>query len=248
LDEKTQKEVLRNCEAIVHVCYYSDLTDINHYFEVNTIASWRLLKSALECGVRYFFYLSTYLLYNPELSGDASFVETDAVFSKDFYTANKLAIEGYCRGFSMCSALKCVVLRLGAVYGICRRWEALSHSPYSVQMKLAIENKDIEVFGQSPLIWVGDVAGTIVAILDNPEKASELYNVVDFNLRWEDCAKRIVEITGSHSKIVSVAPAHKPIVVNGERLKRDFNLKFVGLKGFDDFLRMLRDKILCQQL
>jgi len=247
LDKKTRASALAGCDVVVHACYFNDTVATKQHFEVNTVGSWELLKCAVESGVKYFIFLSTYLLYSPERTHTGPFVENDAVFGKDFYTANKLAVESYCRAFEACSDLKCIILRLAAVYGIRRNWDVLSRLPYSRQMMLAVENKSIEVYGQSPLIWAGDVAKSIVAILGEPEKASNVYNVVDINLKWNDCAEKIVEITSSSSDIVSVRPPHQPIVVNGSKLRDDFNLEFVGLKGFEDFLRRLRDKILCQQ-
>jgi len=247
LDKKTRASALAGCDVVIHACYFHDTAATKRHFELNTVGSWELLKCAVESGVKYFIFLSTYLLYSPERTHAGPFVENDAVFGKDFYTANKLAVESYCRAFEACSDLKCIILRLAAVYGIRRDWDVLSRLPYSRQMMLAVENKSIEVYGQSPLIWAGDVAKSIVAILGEPEAASDVYNVVDINLKWHDCAEKIVEITGSSSNIVSVRSPHQPIMVNGSKLLNNLNLKFVGLKGFEGFLKKLRGKIACEQ-
>lgn len=242
LDDRVRSKAVAGCDAVVHACYSGSMEPLDGHFDINTVGSYRLLSGAVANKVKCFIFLSTYLLYNPDISGTRLFSEIDPVFPRDFYTATKHAIEGYCRAFQATSELNCVILRLAAVYGLRRQWSVLGHCPYTKQMVAALRNEKIEVYGRSPLISAYDVARSIAFVLKNCERISGSYNVVDIIIEWDQCAKEIVDMTGSNSRVISIASVHKPIIITGDKLKSELGIEFRGLAGFKSFLHALKEK------
>lgn len=230
------KQAVSGCDTVIHAAYQHQSEAATETHDVNTMASRQMLHVAIEESVRHFIFLSTYLRYAPSDDPSRAIVETDRTRVTDAYTAHKQAVEDYCADLDSQGALTCTTLRLGAVYGTDREWAALKDRPYVQQMIYALSHADIRVYGQSPMVSAVDVGRAIHLLVTAPSRPSRLYNLVDLNVPWAQCAREIVQIVHSRSKVIPVSSALPLILVDGTRFSRDFGFAYGGERAFHRFL------------
>lgn len=153
-------------------------SDVGFDLESNLVGSVRMLKTAVECGVRRLIFISSGgTVYGvPRQNPIPETHPTDPICS---YGIHKLAIEKYLYLFRALKDLDSVVLRVSNMYGESQDLErplgAVSHFSHR-----AVEGKPIEIWGDGTIrrdyIYVDDVVGALLKSTSY-QGAERLFNI-----------------------------------------------------------------------
>ncbi|MDD5173074.1 MAG: NAD-dependent epimerase/dehydratase family protein [Patescibacteria group bacterium] len=167
-----------------------------------TIGTFNVLRSALKNNIKKVVYASTVAVYGIKKNSP----QKEEIEKNPFlpYGATKYLGELYCSSFSNVYGLETVSLRYFNVFG--PRYATFDHSAMILFLKRAIQNKDLIIYGDGRQIrdytYVDDIVeGTILAAKKEKNHGT-VYNLgKGRGLSIFDLAKKIVELTGSKSKI-----------------------------------------------
>jgi len=176
----------------------ASVRDPRKVHEVNTTGTLNILEAAINSDVKKIVNASSSSVY-----GKVKYLPFDEEHPKNPvspYGASKLAAEHYCRVFSELYGLKITSLRYFTVYGPRMRPDLA----ISIFTRKALNNEPIEIFGEGTktrdFTYIDDaVNATLLAI----KKGSDTYNIGGgTRISINELAKKIIEITGSKSKII----------------------------------------------
>ncbi len=165
--------------------------------EVNTAGTLTLLEAALNSDVKKIINASSSSVY-----GKVKYLPYDEKHPTNPispYGVSKLAAEHYCRIFKELYGLKVVTLRYFTVYGPRMRPDLA----ISIFTRKALQDEPIKIFGDGnktrDFTYIDDAADATLLAL---EKGKGVYNIGGGNrLTILDLTKKIIDITGSKSKI-----------------------------------------------
>jgi UDP-glucose 4-epimerase len=145
----------------------------------NQLATLRLLEYARETGSRRFVFTSSMSTY-----GDASAfptTEMEPLRPRTPYAAHKAASEDYLRVYGDEYGLIPTVFRLYTTYGGEQNLDNLDQGLLSIYLAYLLRGEPIIVKGplerERDIVHISDVAGAMVAVLDEPGTFGRTYNL-----------------------------------------------------------------------
>jgi UDP-glucose 4-epimerase len=196
--------LVQGCDVVYHLAAQSNVmgavTDPDYSVTTNVLGTFNVLRSAAEARVPRVVFTSSREVYGDPKSIPVS--EEHPLLAKNPYGASKVAGEAYCRTFANTHGLPVQIVRLANVYG-----PDDSGRVIPLWLKAAHQGHDLQVYGGEQIIdflWVGTV---VDALLFAAEKG--LPGPVNIGsgipTKILDLGRRVLEVTGSASKIVRTA-------------------------------------------
>ncbi len=231
-------------------------------FEINERGSPTLLEAARHEGVESFIFTSSGASVgyrNPtKWQPVYPIEETSPCFPTDVYGAGKAAVEKWCFAYYHQYGLKTVTLRTMWVYGAFRKGRrdltALGSANNAPEGKSeeafirendflgtffryteqALKGEDITVPGGGfHMTHVEDLARAHRLAIEKSE-GGEIYNVNDDHVTWRAFIERVVELTGSKSRLTFEPPPANDVFVSNVRIREKMGMTFKGMAGLDD--------------
>ncbi len=172
---------LEGCKAVVHLAarvhmMRDEAVDpLAEFRRVNRDATRRLLKVAVQSGVRRFVFVST-VKVNGESTTGAGFKESDAPAPDDPYAVSKWEAEQAIAEVAPAAGLEYTILRPPLVYGP-------GVGANFLRVLRSVDRADPVALGavrnRRSLLYVGNLADAIVTCLDHPAAAGRTYMVAD---------------------------------------------------------------------
>ncbi len=200
-------DAVTGTDAVFHLAAQSNVMgaalEPDYSFSTNVTGTYNLLKASAHAGVQRFIFASSREVYGEPEQLPAR--EAAATEPKNLYGASKLAGEAYCRAFAATSALACVVLRFGNLYGprdrdrVIPRWLAR-----------AAAHEDLHLYGGQQILDFLHVRYAVEALLAAAGYAGfgpiNVASGKSTSLR--DLATRVLTAVGSTSRVV-IEPARQ---------------------------------------
>ena len=183
----------------------------NAFFDVNVKGTFNLLEACRLCDVKRFIYSSSMSVY-----GDAKYLPVDEKHpnnTSDFYGLSKLLGEELVKLYIKQYDLNAIILRYSGVYGPGKKQGAVANF-----IKNAKLDKPLTITHNISwdIIYIKDVVEANIMAFEKADKLRfEIINIgsgKEINIK--DLAEKIIQITGSKSKIRilashgSLAPRH----------------------------------------
>ena len=242
-DERSLRRLIRGADALVHNGYWHDqneLVEPMKWFELNVLASLKLLEWCREEGIRRYVFISTGAVYGKVLDPSRPVDELTGAYPRGGYAAYNRAVEvyvdAYRNEFGMAGSTS---IRLcGRNIGVNRR---LDMCPYLDILRSALADREIRVSGMDQFDCCVDVARNLRIILERPmKKVEEVYCFADRPQPMRAIARAIVRALGSRSRVVEEASPKPFRKVSNARLVAAGGT-FSGLAGIADYAREMRD-------
>ncbi len=200
-------KALRGIECIVHLASPSDpqrgspADSLAEYRRVNVAGSRRLAEQAAAAGARRLVFMST-IKVNGERTAERAYTENDAPRPEDAYGISKQEAEQALRDVAQKTGLEIVVLRPPLVYGpgvkgnFLRLMRAVARGwPLPLG---SIRNR-------RSLVFVGNLADSIIKALDAPQAASRTYLVSDGeDVSTPDLVRGLARALGVKPRLLSL--------------------------------------------
>jgi UDP-glucose 4-epimerase len=171
--------------------------------QVNTIGTLNVLEEAAAAGCRKLCFSTSAAIYgdNPEVPKR----ETMIPEPKSPYAVTKLSGEYYCGMFAREDRLETACLRYFNVFGPRQDPASQYAAAIPIFVAKALADEPITIFGDGEqtrdFIFVKDIVAANVHAAMTPAM-TDVYNVAyGGRITINDLARKIVEITGSHSQI-----------------------------------------------
>lgn len=170
------------------------------------------MKNALDLAVRYgsrVVHTSTSVVYGPRpadghLFKEEEFGAVDVLSPRACYDEGKRFAESSCVTYKQVHGLDVRIARIFRTYG--PRMPLFDGQMISDFITNALDGKELEVFGdetfRTSLIYVADVVDGLMKMMAHPTDIGPVNIGSDIDLPIVDVANRILEMTGSSSKIV----------------------------------------------
>ncbi len=190
--------------ARVHVMRESAGDPLAEFRRVNVAGTERLAREAAAAGARRLVYVSS-VKVNGESTPERPFTEKDEPDPQDPYGVSKFEAEKVLQTVSEETGIEVVVLRPPLVYGPGVRANFLS------LMRLVDRGLPLPlgaVDNRRSLIYVGNLAGAIVAALERPEAAGETFLVSDGeDVSTAGLVRKLASALGRPARLLPVPPA-----------------------------------------
>ena len=170
------------------------------------------MKNALDLGVRYksrVVHSSTSVVYGSRPADGHLFKEeewgsADVLSPRACYDEGKRFSESFCATYQQVHGLDVRIARIFRTYG--PRMPLFDGQMIPDFITNALDNKDLEIFGdesfRTSLIYVTDVVAGMMKMMEAPSGLGPVNLGSDIDVSLVDVAQRIIEMTGSVSKIV----------------------------------------------
>jgi UDP-glucuronate decarboxylase len=170
------------------------------------------MKNALDLAVRYkarFVHTSTSVVYGPRPADGHLFKEeeygsTDTLSPRACYDEGKRFAETCCATYQQVHGADVRIARIFRTYG--PRMPLFDGQMVPDFVTNALDGIDLEIFGdasfQTSLVYVTDVVDGLVKLMAAPADIGPVNIGSDVDVPLVDVANRIIEMTGSTSKIV----------------------------------------------
>lgn len=199
-DRGVLREVMQGVSVVFHLAAQANVlgteADQQYAFTTNVAGTVELLSVAREAGVRRVVFTSSREVYGEALELPVS--ESAPLLPKNAYGAGKAAAEHYCRVFAN-QGLEVSILRLANVYGPRDRDRVIP-----IFLDKALRNEPLVLYGGEQVldfVWIGTVADALSRAACGPSLPGPLNVGSGTGTSLKDLARRIVEITGSRSRI-----------------------------------------------
>jgi len=217
-----------NCHIVFHLAAQSNVMgaveNLDYSFNTNVVGTFNVLKAAREAGVRRLIFTSSREAY-----GEAQYLPVDEkhpLNSKNTYGASKVAGEKYCQVFHNMGAFETVILRLANVYG-----ERDFDRVIPIFLNNVARHEDIHVFGGKQVIDFVSIEIVVQALMEAMENKKAAEGPTNVGSGREttlfQLAERIMQLTGSHNKVVVDPPRSVEVVkftADIRRFKSVFNV------------------------
>ena len=217
-----------NCHIVFHLAAQSNVMgaveNLDYSFNTNVVGTFNVLKAAREAGVRRLIFTSSREAY-----GEAQYLPVDEkhpLNSKNTYGASKVAGEKYCQVFHNMGAFETVILRLANVYG-----ERDFDRVIPIFLNNVARHEDIHVFGGKQVIDFVSIEIVVQALMEAMENKKAAEGPTNIGSGREttlfQLAERIMQLTGSHNKVVVDPPRSVEVVkftADIRRFKSIFNV------------------------
>ncbi len=174
-------------QAVVHAAAITagerrELTDFDRVVDVNVKGTSRVLASAAAHGARRIVYVSSGSAYGTALADGETVTEATPPQPDTLYAITKHASERICARYTRLSGIEVVSARLGSVFGPWERDTGVRDTlslPFQI-FRLARAGAEV-VLPQKEVrrdwIYSRDAAAGLMALIDAPAPAHELYNI-----------------------------------------------------------------------
>lgn len=207
--------------------------------EINTAGTLVVLEEAARAGVKKLCFSSSAANYgdNPVVPK----VETMLPEPKSPYAITKLDGEYYCDMFAREGWLDTAVMRYFNVFGPRQDPNSAYAAAVPIFIDKALKNETITIYGDGKqtrdFIYVKDIVAANVFLAMNPTDTG-FYNVAyGGRLTINDLAKKIIELTGSSSKIEHAAERAGDVKHSMASVDRIRAAGFEPASNFDEGLR-----------
>jgi nucleoside-diphosphate-sugar epimerase len=238
-DDRSLRRLIRGVDAVVHNGYWHDRNELEEpmkWFELNVLASLKMLEWCRRAGMKRYVFISTGAVYGPgpRILGRKVIDELTGTFPRGGYAAYNRAVEVYVEAYRLEFGMAgSTSIRLcGRNIGLHRR---LDMCPYLDVLRDALAGRDIRVSGTEQFDCCVDIARNLRRILTLPmKKVEEVSCFADKPHRMRDVARTIVKAVGSSSRIVEERAKDAFLPVSNARLLATGG-KFSGLAGIADY-------------
>lgn len=212
------------------------------FHEVNARGTLNILLASIDNDVKGIINASSSSVY-----GKASYLPLDEehpTMPISPYGVTKLIGEHYMRVFSEIYGLSTVSLRYFTVYGP----RMGTNNAISIFIKNAIENRDIEIFGNGhksrDYTYVSDIVEANLSLMDK-KFSGEVFNIGrGEGITIKELSKTIIQLTGSKSNIIHLEDKKEDIeheLADTKKIQKLLGWRPVvsleeGLKKYCDFL------------
>ncbi|WP_406676469.1 NAD-dependent epimerase/dehydratase family protein [Moorella sp. ACPs] len=246
-DKELVTRAVDGAEAVIHLAWsFSD--DPLDIFGGDLVGHINLLTASAKAGISHFIYTSTATVYgratsrpvledHPCLVGEAR---------KPLYALGKFAAEELCRQYYREQGLPVTIFRFWWAFG-----EEIGGRHLRNLIRAALHDDPIQVPAAAggTFVSMADLALACRLALSRPGAAGQTYNLGSLYLTWEEIASRIIELTGSGSKLQVVPPGEwkGPVFLNEvwelswDKASRelDYQPVFTGDQGRKAFVKAL---------
>jgi nucleoside-diphosphate-sugar epimerase len=174
------------------------------YHAANVVASERLMRAALRCGVERFVYVSTIKVQGESTEPGRPFRDDDPPMPDDVYARSKWDAERALAALAEGSKLALTVLRPPLVYGphvrgnFLELWRTVARG---VPLPLGL------IGNRRQLLYVGNLAHAIVALIDVVPPAPGTFVIADLEaVSTPDLATRMAGALGRRLLLLPVPP------------------------------------------
>ena len=178
------------------------------YVKINTQGTLIVLQEAADAGVGRLCFSSSAAIY-----GDNPIVpkkEDMLAEPKSPYAVTKLDGEFYCRMFNDEGWLSAASLRYFNVFGPRQDPNSQYAAAVPIFVERAVKNEDIIIFDDGEqtrdFIYVKDIVAANIFLAENTELGGVYNAAYSRSITINDLAKKIIEMTGSRSKIIHADP------------------------------------------
>ena len=226
---------MAGCEVVFHLAAQSNVMgavdDPDYSITTNVLGTYNVLRAAAAVGARRLVFTSSREVYGDPKQLPVA--EDHPLLAKNAYGASKVAGEAYCRSFAASHRLDIAVLRLANVYGA-----GDSGRVIPLWISAARANRDLSVYGGDQVIdflWVGTAVEALLHAARHG--VIEPTNIGSGRgTQIMDLAARIIELTGSSSRIIRT-PARE---IEVARFIADTSrMRALGLEPDEDPLKHL---------
>ncbi len=170
------------------------------------------MKNVLDLAVRYkarVVHASTSVVYGPRPADGHLFKEeeqgsTDTLGPRACYDEGKRFAEACCATYEQAHGIDVRIARIFRTYG--PRMPIFDGHMIPDFITNALDGADLEIFGdasfKTSLVYVTDVVDGMIKMMAQPEDTGPVNIGSDLDVPIVDVANRIIEMTGSSSKIV----------------------------------------------
>ena len=204
-DSDCLTEVMKGVSVVLHLAAQSNVlgatSDPDYSFSTNVEGTWKVLRAALQANVLRVVFTSSREVYGETSHLPVS--EAAPLLPKNAYGASKAAAEHYCRVIAS-EGLEVSILRLANVYGPGDRDRVIP-----IFLDRALCDKPLVLYGGEQVIdfvWIDTVVDALMRAACGTPLPGPLNVGSGTGTRLRDLAQRVVELTGSRSRI-EFAPA-----------------------------------------
>ena len=174
------------------------------------------MKNVMDLAVRYkakILHASTCVVYGERPKDNHMVKEeewggNDMLSPRACYDEGKRFAESVCATYEQVHGVDVRIARIFRTYG--PRMPLFDGQMIPDFITNALDGKDLEIFGdetfQTSLIYVADVVDAMMKLMDAPAHIGPVNIGSDLDVRLVDVAQRIIEMTGSTSKVVFKEP------------------------------------------
>jgi UDP-glucuronate decarboxylase len=250
-------------QEIYHLACPTSPKKFDQYRMQTLIANSLAMKNVLDVAVRYhakFLQASASVVYGPRPADNHPYHESDegavnALSPRACYDEGKRYAETMCETYRAVHGLDVKIARIFRTYG--PRMVLFDGQMIPDFITSALDGKDVVIYGDetftTSLVYVADVVDGMMKLMQAPADIGPVNFGSDQDLRLIDVASRIIEMTGSASRITFEEPllfmtplglpdiskardrlAWIPLVRLDEGLKRaiDYTIAHKSLLGF----------------
>jgi UDP-glucuronate decarboxylase len=202
-------------QEIYHLACPTSAKRFEEFRSATVLANSVGMRNALDLAVKYkakFFQASTSVVYGPRRADGSLFKEGelgtfDHLSPRACYDEGKRFAETMCRTYAAVHGIDVRIGRIFRTYG--PRMPLFDGQMIPDFITGAIDGKDLVIYGseqfRTSLIFVTDVVDAIVKLMRLPEDPGPVNIGSDYDIKLVDVANRIIELTGSASKVVHEA-------------------------------------------
>lgn len=250
-------------QEIYHLACPTSPKKFDQYRMQTLIANSLAMKNVLDLAVRYhakFLQASASVVYGPRPADNHPYHESDegtvnALSPRSCYDEGKRYAETMCETYHAVHGIEVKIARIFRTYG--PRMALFDGQMIPDFITSALDGKDVVIYGDetftTSLVYVADVVDGMMKLMQAPADIGPVNLGSDQDVRLIDVASRIIEMTGSASKITFEEPllfmtplglpdigkardrlAWIPLVRLDEGLKRaiDYTIAHKSLLGF----------------
>lgn len=200
-----------HCDVVFNLAARTDAVDTGKHpvqtFKTDIIGCLNTLDVAKYNNAAYVFASSSdvYGISNANSYSETQTGNIPASFPKYAVGAGKRAAEGLCESYRSEFGTDAKVVRLFNTYGPEMRTDGGGIIPKFIAS--ALLDRDLVVYGSGgqtrSFCWVGDTVDALIRIMENEDRTLSPVNIgSSHEITINALAKKIVELTGSHSKII----------------------------------------------
>ena len=191
LNKKLIRLALKKNKIIFHLAAVSDIDKVKDIptktIATNVFGTTLLLDEARKANIKRFIFASTYYSY-----GSAG----------NLYTTSKTASESIIKNYNLLYGLKYTILRYPTAYGPRNR----QVDAISIFVKRALKNLNLFIHGngnqERNYLHVEDLGEGSVAAINKKLINKTVTLTSNKNIKIKNLAKKIIQLTGSKSKII----------------------------------------------
>lgn len=207
-DDTTLDRALEGVRAVVHLAGRAHVMREHApdpaaaYHAANVVASERLMRASLRCGVERFVYVSTIKVLGDTSPPGRPLRDDDPPMPDDLYAHSKWEAERALTTLADASSLALTVLRPPLVYGphvrgnFLELWRTVARG---VPLPLGL------IGNRRQLLYVGNLAHAIVALIDVMPPAPGTFVIADLEaVSTPDLARRMAGVLGRRLLLLPV--------------------------------------------